>query len=157
LTKVRLFKVPNRLGELLRSHGGLSRGMALATAERNVEALRDKSVATLLAEIKELELAAPSGGGEISPDALHDMKRRAGTIFNLAGTFAYMPLQTVAASLLDLIDVIEHGQRGSADAIIVHARAARLMAPGAPALPPKAAKELFEHLRSVKVHFEERV
>jgi hypothetical protein len=43
--------------------------------------------------------------------------------------------------------------RGDIVPVVVHLQAARLVAPGMPAVPEEAAKQLLVHLRKVIAHF----
>jgi len=151
---VKVTPVPNRLGTLLRKPGGISRDMALAAAGHNVERLREEFVGAIPGEIAALEeLLAACGAGNVSPDILDAMLRRAGQILTLSGTYGYDPLDTVVKRFCDLAIGMIEKKIGDAAPVGVHLRAMRLVCPGAPELPPDEIADMLAGLSRVHAHY----
>jgi hypothetical protein len=69
-------------------------------------------------------------------------------IYKLAGTFGFTLLQAIAASLYDML-VATAGMDLSCRALVkVHARAAKLVAPGMPEISEEEAERLLSELRN---------
>ncbi|MDR3528767.1 MAG: hypothetical protein P4L57_15965 [Rhizomicrobium sp.] len=147
-------EVPNRLGQLLRKPGGISRGLALKAADTNVERLREEFVAAIPAEIAALEaILAASGGQSIAVSDLDAMLGRASQILTLSGTYDFDRLDTVVKRFCDLvIGMIDKGIRDVAP-VSVFLRAMRMVAPGAAEISETELTHILEGLASVQNYY----
>ncbi len=153
-SKVIITAVPNRLGQLLRKKGGVSRGLALKAASMNVENLREEFVGAIPGEIAALEAILTAGGGQrITGPDLDAMLRRASQILTLSGTYGFDRLDTVVKRFCDLvIGMIENGIEEVAP-VSVHLRAMRLVTPGAAEISETEAAHMLAGLASVRAHY----
>jgi len=154
-SKCIITEVPNRLGQLLRKRGGVSRGLALKAATMNVESLREEFVAAIPGEIAALEAILTAGGRQrITGADLDAMLRRAGQILTLSGTYGFDRLDTVVKRFCDLVmGMIENGVEEVAP-VSVHLRAMRLVTPGAAEISEAAVAQMLAGLASVRAHFD---
>lgn len=124
----------------------IDRDTAVARAEQQVESLREDYIADLARKVELIEQLAGTGP-QIAEDALNELAVLSPVIFNLAGAFGYPLLQQIAASLYDML-VVTAGMDLSCKALVlVHARAAKLAAPGMPEISEEEAENLLRELR----------
>lgn len=154
--KAKVIHLRNGLGELLNRTGGLDSARAISAAAEGVEKLRASLVQALIDEVAQAEILASSATDPVTEELMMELFRNQGVIFNLAGTFGYMGLQSVAAGLSDLL--AEGCRRGSCplDAIIVHIQAARLVSPDAVPLHETKRVALLSRLAKVRFHVESK-
>lgn len=140
-----VFKVRNPLKKALFGPK-ISREEALARAASHLENLRTEYVADLVKKTHLIEqLAGP--GPQMPDEAVNELGVLAPVIFNLAGTFGYTLLQEIAASLYDALVLTASLSLNCRALVIVHARAAKLAAPGMPEIPTEEAAQLLSELR----------
>ena len=147
-------EVPNRLGQLLRKSGGISRGLAMKAADTNVERLREEFVNVIPDEIAALEAILVACGGEhIAASELDVMVRRASQILTLSGTYGFERLDTVVKRFCDLaLGMIDKGITDVAP-VSVHLRAMRMVVPGAAEISEAEVAHILEGLMSVQSHY----
>jgi hypothetical protein len=150
---VKIIPVKNRLGQLLRKPGGISRDDALAAADQNVDTLREEFVAAIPTEIAALEaMLNATGRKHVTRDDLEAMLRRAGQLLTLSGTFGFAILDDVVKRFCDLIiGMIEQGIDKGAP-VAVHLRTMRLVCPGGAELSKLEAEHMLESLERVHAH-----
>lgn len=150
----KIIPVKNRLGQLMRRPGGISRSEAVEAAGKAVETLRDEYVEAIPGEIAALEaIAAERGSDRIATDDIEAMIDRAGRLLTLSGTFGYDLLDQVVKRFCDLAaGMIEYGIDDLAP-IDVHLRAMRLVCPSAPALSQAEVDEMMNGLWKVHAHY----
>ncbi len=150
----KLYRVKNRLGELMRRPGGVSRAQAVEEAAKGIESLRAGYVNAIPVEIAALEeMVAANGSDEISADGIGCLLNRASRLLTLSGTFGYDRLDAVVKRFCDLgLGMIEKGITSVAP-IEVHLRAMRLVSPDSVSLAREDAQELLAELSRVHEHF----
>ncbi len=152
-SKCKITAVPNRLGELLRKPGGVSRGLALKAAGKNVESLREDFVGAIPGEIAAQEAVLAGGGLRIAVAELEGLLRRASQILTLSGTYGFDRLDTVVKRFCDLIaGMIENGIEDAAP-VGVHLRAMRLVSPGAAEISQAEAAHMLAGLACLHDHY----
>ena len=151
----KLYRVKNRLGELMRCPGGVSREQAVEEATKGIESLREGYVNAIPVEIAALEeMVAANGSDEISADEIGRLLSRASRLLTLSGTFGYDLLDAVVKRFCDLgLGMIEKDITAVAP-IEVHLRAMRLVSPDSVPLAREEAQELLNELSRVHAHFE---
>jgi len=151
----KLYRVKNRLGELMRRPGGVSREQAVEEATKGIETLREGYVNAIPVEIAALEeMVAANASDEISAHEIGNLLSRAGRLLTLSGTFGYDRLDSVVKRFCDLgLGMIEKGITSVAP-IEVHLRAMRLVSPDSAPLADEEAQELLNELSRVHAHFE---
>jgi hypothetical protein len=145
--------VPNRLGQLLRKSGGISRGLALKAADTNVERLREEFVIAIPQEIAALEAMAAGGKQQITAPELDTMLHRASQILTLSGTYGFDRLDIVVKRFCDLaLGMLEKDITDMAP-VSVHLRAMRMVAPGAAEISETELAHILDGLASVQSHY----
>jgi hypothetical protein len=146
----------NALRKTLHGPRKIGRGEAIGRAEHNIDGLRQAFTRGLATEISRIEALAGGEGQDLPESVLREQLYLSTVIFNLAGTLGHALLQSVTASLYDLLVVmLDKGLRCS-DPIIVHTHAVRLAAPGMPPVSPDQAQRLLERLKETVAHFRDR-
>jgi hypothetical protein len=154
--KAKIVTGRNGLRKILHGSRKVSRGEAIKRAEHNIDGLRQNFTQGLANEISRMEALAGGEERDLPKDVLRDLLNLSAIVFNLAGTLGHALLQSVAASLYDLLAVmLDRGLRCS-DPIIVHTHAARLAAPGMPPISQEQAKRLLDRLEATVAHFRDR-
>jgi chemotaxis protein histidine kinase CheA len=150
---VKVIPVKNRLGQMLRKPGGVSRTEAVTAAVQNVDTLREEFVAAIPQEIAALEeMLAAAGRKHVSKDDLDAMLRRAGNLLTLSGTFGFTLLDQVVKRFCDLaVGMMEQGLDQGA-AVAVHLRTMRLVCPGGAELSSFEAGHVLDSLEQVHAH-----
>ena len=148
----KLVAPPAHFRDQLRRPGGVARDSAVAEAAGVAEGLKDQLTAALVHEVETLPEKAGPGTGSISRDGAAELAKSAAVIFNLAGTYRYFDLQTVAASLMDTLGVMRERNLDCLEPLVVHMRAAKLLSPAAAALSRQNAALLIDQLKSVVQH-----
>lgn len=146
-------KVRNRITDLIRRPGGITRSQAIKAARTDVERLREDMVKRVPDEIAGLEaIAGEAKGDYISAADLERMFAGAERLLVLAGTFGLATLDAVVKKFCDLAaGMIENGITSVAP-VAVHLRAMRLVCPGAPALSERETAALLSQLARVHAH-----
>jgi hypothetical protein len=152
--EARILTVPPRLRNLLNRPGGVQKDAAVAKAQDGVESLRGTLVDSISDEILAIERIVEAANADLPVPTLTVISRHANAIYNLAGTYGYSMLKAVTTSLIDLVNLMADQNNGCPDPIIVHLRAAKLVAPGMPPLPRQDADMLLIQLRKVVSRFE---
>lgn len=145
--------VPNSLRKSLDGPRKIGRNVAIQQAEHNIGQLRQEFTLGLAGEIAKIEALAAGDGGHLSEDGLGEGLVISTVVFNLAGTLGLSCLQAVAANLYDLLVVMSDTGMRCLDPIMVHARAARLSAPGMAPLPDEMQRQLLGQLKEIVAHF----
>lgn len=144
---------PNALRKILSGPHGIGRNAAVQRAEHNVGELRQEFTLGLVGEIARIEALAVGGGGHLTEHGLEQCLVVSAVVFNLAGTLGFSCLQAVAANLHDLLVVMSEKGMRCLDPILVHARAARLSAPGMTPISEEQQRRLLEQLKQIVAHF----
>ncbi len=127
MNPARVFKVKNRLAQIVRVPGGKTVAEAVRKADSRIETLRESTVASFQDQVARLSQQAEVGRAQ--PDtALKALYRTANDIFSLAGVFGYHGLGEAAYGLCDLAQ--RYGEEGPVNwpAIDVHIDGIRLLA-----------------------------
>ncbi|GAA0530559.1 hypothetical protein FHS83_002568 [Rhizomicrobium palustre] len=148
------YRVPNRLGKLLQTPGGISREQAVQAAGERVESLREKFLAAIPNEIGALEEILARGGGKtISEADLQEMLTLADQVLTLSGTYGLTRLDTVVKRFCDLAMGMIDKKLDPAAPVAVHLRAMRLVSPGAAELSDAEAAHVLDGLVSIHIHY----
>lgn len=151
---VKIIPVKNRLGQLLRMPGGISRDDAIATADANVDTLREEFVAAIPVEIAALETMLQKNGDKpLTKDDLEAMLRRAGQLLTLSGTFGFDLLDEVVKRFCDLTLGMIEKNIGKTGPVAVHLRAMRLVCPGGTGVGEAEAGHMLTNLERIHAHF----
>ncbi len=152
--------VPNRLGNLLKAPGGISREGAVTEAKRGIETLRDTSAEVLRTLIAEMEDIVAAGSAErsskFSSAQMAKLLDRAESVINYAALFGYTDLNSVTASLCELIVVMLDCDISSVGPIAVHVQAMRLVGPDAGETAPGELQTMHVQLRRILEHLLEQ-
>jgi len=144
-----------RLAVLAARSGGISSEDAVAAAAQNVEQMRDESDKVLTQTVGALEaMIAALRGDALSEGALAQLHADADRIVSLSGMFGLETLNRVARSLCDLLSALSAAHIHDSSGVVVHVRALRLMAPGAPAMTPDAEATILAELAKLVRHYD---
>ena len=145
MTAPKLVTVDNRrLKTKLAQPGGISRDAAVVQAANGVGAMRQRLLRALKGEIDAVAVL----GSSLDDAGLEALTARMRTIYNLAGTYGIEPLQRVAASTIDLIEMMRRHGISNPRAIAVHIQAAKHLGPDR-ATAAEEAKRLLVGLQTV--------
>lgn len=144
---------PNSLRKILNGPHGIGRNAAVQRAEHNVGELRQEFTFGLMGEITRIEALAAGDGGHLTEDGLAQCLVISAVVFNLAGTLGFSCLQAVAANLYDLLVVMSEEGMRCLDPVLIHARAARLLAPGTTPISEEQQRQLLKQLKQIVAHF----
>jgi hypothetical protein len=153
---VKTVHVKNALLDLLDQPGGISRDKAIASARQRLENLRADFIPALVAEMAKVEDIVASSPDPVPAATVKTLLQHQRVIFNLAGSFGYPALQSIAAGLDDLLAAAAGCGACPLDPILVHVHAARLVAPDAAPMSHENQKELLDQLALVRRHLEGR-
>lgn len=156
VSAAKITKAQNALRPTLYGSRKVGRDAAIAQAESNVAGLREEFTQGLSAEISKIAALAFSPDQKMPDEAVKELAILSTVLFNLAGTLGQGCLQAVAASLYDLLLVMTERGLNCTDPVIVHARAAQLLAPGMPPLPEAQGKQLLAQLKDIIAHFRDK-
>lgn len=141
------YMVPNRLSVLVMRDGGLWRAEAIAAAERNVESIRERSLAALDGLVEEICAAAAP---ELALDPYCDrLERIANQIITLSGTYGLFHLCDAAKRLCDLLTIVRDRRELLRPPLEVHLSAIRLFAPHNPPPADESARSILRQLEKV--------
>lgn len=152
MTSVTRFERKSRLSQLIDAPGGISVGVALAQAERNVAELRGRSLDYVAERVADLAaLSPPASDCEVAP-RLQQIYHAAIGVIDAAAPFDLADLCTAAQGLCDLAD---GGGEGALDwrAVTVHVRALQLFV----SLPEDAREARDEILMGLRAVVERKV
>ena len=128
----------SRLAKMIDSAGGITVGVALTRARKNISALRERGAAEVTRHIDDLVAIEKPGDAEATIRTLQQIYRSANHVIDSAHPFDMDEICAVAISLCDMVD------RASADGaafdwriMAVHIQSLRLLN----ALPADAAAE----------------
>ncbi len=127
------------------SAGGVSVGAALAQARANVEALRERALTVVEAQISALDAVPPPVGLDDTPARLNQVYCAATELIDAAGPFELFDLCQAAGGLCDLIGAVQPGEAFDWRIVVVHARSLRLLH----SLPAEAVEERARILQSL--------
>ncbi|MDE2184121.1 MAG: hypothetical protein KGJ78_13970 [Alphaproteobacteria bacterium] len=149
----RSIHVRNRITDLIRRPGGISRSQAVKAATTDVQRLREDLIQHVPDEIGALEAIADGASGDyLSAGDLETMLEGAERLLILSGTFGLTLLDEVVKKFCDLAaGVIERGQCSVAP-VSVHLRAMRLVSPDSPPLSNEEQDNLLRELSKVHAH-----
>ncbi len=139
---IKLIRVKNRLGEMMRMPGGITRDQAVEASTHNVETLRNAYLRAIPGEIDSLEQMTRAAGPVLTAEDLSALLARARRLLTLAGTFGYLALDSVVKKFCDLCSGMPNAHMRDQAPIHVHIRAMRLLAPGGQATDDPAAAEI---------------
>lgn len=152
MTSVTRYKRSSRLSQLIDAPGGISVGVAVAQADRNVAALRDRSLDYVAERVADLAaLSRPKSEIDVAP-RLEQIYHASIGVIDAAAPFDLADLCTAARGLCDLVD----GSRdGALDwrAVTVHVRALQLFL----SLPEDARQARDEVLKGLQSVVERKV
>lgn len=144
---------PNSLRKILEGHRKIGRNVAVQRAEHNIGELREEFTLSLTGEVARIEALAAGDAGHLTEDGLENGLVISTVVFNLAGTLGLSCLQAVAANLYDLLVVMSDKGMRCLDPVLVHARAARLSAPGMTPISDEQQRRLLRQLKEIVAHF----
>ncbi|MFO1186526.1 MAG: hypothetical protein U1E87_03160 [Alphaproteobacteria bacterium] len=152
-TPVTYFEAPDTLRKRVIGAGGKTREQAVRDAAVQIAKISADADAGIAAAIATIEtIAAP--GGDLTEESLKDILMSAERILSLAAAFNNQRLQAVAQSLGELGSIFLTAGKGSADAIGVHAQAAKLFSRhGGPEIPEAVIDTVLVELARVRGHF----
>jgi hypothetical protein len=130
---------------MIDSAGGVSVGAALAQARANVEALRERALTVVEAQISALDAVPPPVGLDDTPARLNQVYCAATELIDAAGPFELFDLCQAAGGLCDLIGAVQPGEAFDWRIVVVHARSLRLLHN----LPAEAVEERARILQSL--------
>lgn len=130
---------------MIDSAGGVSVGAALAQARANVEALRERALTVVEAQISALDAVPPPVGLDDTPARLNQVYCAATELIDAAGPFELFDLCQAAGGLCDLIGAVQPGEAFDWRIVVVHARSLRLLH----SLPAEAVEERARILQSL--------
>jgi len=130
---------------MIDSAGGVSVGAALAQARANVEALRERALTVVEAQISALDAVQPPVGLDDTPARLNQVYCAATELIDAAGPFELLDLCQAAGGLCDLIGAVQPGEAFDWRIVVVHARSLRLLH----SLPAEAVEERARILQSL--------
>jgi hypothetical protein len=126
MSKAQIFPVENRLAKLATLPGGRTFDEAVRAADRKVESVRDRCIASLAQKALDLNAAAQQVRAGETPD-FDDVYRISNAIYGVAGTFDRKGLSEAASSLCDLLQGFKDGEPVNWPAIDVHVDGIRLL------------------------------
>ena len=135
----------SNLARMIDSAGGVSVGAALAQARANVEALRERALTVVEAQISALDAVQPPVGLDDTPARLNQVYCAATELIDAAGPFELLDLCQAAGGLCDLIGAVQPGEAFDWRIVVVHARSLRLLH----SLPAEAVEERARILQSL--------
>lgn len=135
----------SNLARMIDSAGGVSVGAALAQARANVEALRERALTVVEAQISALDAVPPPVGLDDTPARLNQVYCAATELIDAAGPFELFDLCQAAGGLCDLIGAVQPGEAFDWRIVVVHARSLRLLH----SLPAEAVEERARILQSL--------
>jgi len=135
----------SNLARMIDSAGGVSVGAALAQARANVEALRERALTVVEAQISALDAVQPPVGLDDTPARLNQVYCAATELIDAAGPFELFDLCQAAGGLCDLIGAVQPGEAFDWRIVVVHARSLRLLH----SLPAEAVEERARILQSL--------
>ncbi len=152
MNPAKIYKITNRLAEVVRRPGGRTVREAVAGAEARIADIRDDCLATLedkRARLQPLVQAAKDTPGGEAVAALYDL---ANQIFSLAGAFGLPDLAEAAYGLCELVD--DTGERGSINwsAVDVQVNGVWFLASVASAQDPARRAAILQGLRDLSAH-----
>jgi hypothetical protein len=104
MTKANVFRVKNRLAEVMKRPGGRSLAELAHGADRRVAAIREDCLKSLGGQIERMRARASEGRDGADPTALDDIYAAANEIFAVAAVFELKHLSEAAYEFCDLAD-----------------------------------------------------
>ena len=117
----------SRLAKMIDSAGGISIGVALSRARRNIDALRGRGLEEVARCIDELAALEPPSGAEATFDALRQVYLSANHLIDAAAPFGLDDTCAVALSLCDVVDRLANDAAPDWRIIDVHIQSLRLL------------------------------
>lgn len=149
---VKRYIAPNRLASLVDRPGGKRRERAIADAHRNLEAVREETLAAANLLVDEIEAAFARRSSDYR-GALEDMQRVANQIITIAGTYKALSLCEACMRLCDVIAACPFASQGLDPPLAICVRTVRLFAPGATgALDEVSTRRILRELRQALDH-----
>ncbi len=143
-----------KLSEAVGGFGGVARDDAVEGALKQLESMRGESDAVIGTSIAALERTAqaPEQKNAYSADQMQELLNCGDQIVTLAGTFGYQALDAATRGLCDVVSGLMAAGLSETASVQVHVRAIRLLAPGAPALPPAQVAIILSELAKILDH-----
>jgi hypothetical protein len=148
MSKAQVFPVENRLAKLATLPGGRTFDEAVRAADRKVESVRERCLASLNDKAAELNRAAQAAKAGLPP-CFDELYRVSNAIYGIAGTFDRKGLAEVACSLCDLLQGFSDGEPVIWPAVDVHVDGIRLLTQKGEAV----AEPILAGLRRVRARF----
>ena len=148
MSKAQIFPVENRLAKLATLPGGRTFDEAVRAADRRVESVRERCLASLTEKASALTMAAHVARAS-DPPVFDDLYRVSNAIYGIAGTFDCKGLAEAASSLCDLLQGFLDGEPTNWPAIDVHVDGIRLLTQKGEAV----AEPILAGLRRVRARF----
>jgi hypothetical protein len=136
----------SNLSKMIDSAGGVSVGIAVANAQKNLDAKRDEAMLIVEREIAALEAVAAPGSTDETSARLEQIYAAATGVIDAAAPFALTDLCQAASGLCDLIDSVPKDQPFDWRIVTVHAQSLRLLQ----SLPIDAADDRSQVLENLK-------
>jgi hypothetical protein len=148
MSKAQVFPVENRLAKLATLPGGRTFDEAVRAADRKVESVRERCLASLKAKALELSSAAQITRASATP-SFDELYRVSNAIYGIAGTFDCKGLAEAACSLCDLLQGFTDGEPVAWPAVDVHVDGIRLLTQKG----EEVAEPILAGLRRVRARF----
>ncbi len=149
MSAVRRIRVPNRLAAVVRKPGGKTVAEAVASAEANLEAIREDCVAAvdaILAAMVELSTLLKTQPTAENQTRLYEL---ADEMIGVA-SIAHLPaIGTAAFSVCELLDAFVEKQAWNWDAVAVHLNGLKLLRAMGDQINAAARDQVLDGLRAV--------
>ncbi len=151
---VRIHYPENKLRTLVSGPGGMSREVAIASAERCLEELREPTLDLIAESIAEFCVAVKQG---VKPADISGLQPILDRIISLSGTFGQRPLALAAMNLVDLLNAMLDRDCVVMAPIMVHVEAIKLLSPRAEPLSDIGVSDLLGGLDDILRYFDIKV
>ena len=150
---VKKFFPNNRIEELVRRPGGVSREQALTKATAAVASLREESIADVAKSIATIGKFVENGRTTpLNRSQMRTILWHCDRIIVLAGTYDLEFLAGVAMRFCDLLGRFVETGEGDLEAVAVFLRSLRLAAPPSPPLDEHHKDEVLRELSRILIH-----
>lgn len=149
-SSARIIVVENQLKKVVKTQGGKTMAEHAKAAEVRIEAVREVSLASLIAKAEAMAALAADGRKGDAIEALNQIYDLSNAIFGIAGSFGLKALADAAFSLCDVTDSFRSGEAVSWPAVDVHVDGIRLLATLGDKVNPAGAETILEGLKQVR-------
>lgn len=146
---VRKFRPPNRLGAMIKSKGGLLAKDALAAAEAGVESLREATMASLDAQLAEVDRRFGKDAPDRAAEPFEALYLLASRVIDVSMFVTDAGIDKAAMSLCGLADSCSEQGAWRWDAVDVHLNALKLLRAMGDQLPAEQREAMLQGLYRV--------